>query len=155
VSLNDRASSWTGEAYRHIPVTAKDVLDFRWAAASNENRWNAAGEPTLYLAGDIGTRLWHFSHTGCVSFHRCHARIMTAAKERRRIGQLPLQGRMWPIRPPTVAISSRTMHRVSKKGQSRALVLLWPNGDATTTRGAILLLKQVRLSAPSIALSLR
>ncbi len=54
MSLNDRASSWTGEAYRHIPVTAKDVLDFRWAAASNENRWNAAGEPTLYLAGDIG-----------------------------------------------------------------------------------------------------
>ncbi len=28
---------------------------------------------------------------------------------------------MWPIRPPTVAISSRTMHRVSKKGQSRVL----------------------------------
>ena len=54
MSLDDRASLWTGEAYRHIPVTAKDVLDFKWAAAAHENRWNVAGEPTLYLAGDIG-----------------------------------------------------------------------------------------------------
>lgn len=54
MSLDDRASPWVGHAYRHIPATAKDVLDFRWAAVSDDNRWNVAGEPTLYLAGDIG-----------------------------------------------------------------------------------------------------
>jgi RES domain-containing protein len=29
-------------------------LDASFAAASGENRWNSVGEPTLYLAGDVG-----------------------------------------------------------------------------------------------------
>lgn len=46
---------WIGTAYRHIPVgRSRDVLDFRLAGRQPDNRWNAPGEPTLYLAGDPG-----------------------------------------------------------------------------------------------------
>lgn len=31
-------------------LIAYDIYDFRYCARSNENRWNIAGEPTLYLA---------------------------------------------------------------------------------------------------------
>lgn len=46
---------WIGTAYRHIPAgRGRDVLDFRHAGQQPDNRWNAPGEPTLYLAGDPG-----------------------------------------------------------------------------------------------------
>ncbi|MDQ3542133.1 MAG: RES family NAD+ phosphorylase, partial [Chloroflexota bacterium] len=46
---------WLGTAYRHIPSGGnRDVLDFRHAGRQPDNRWNASGEPTLYLAGDPG-----------------------------------------------------------------------------------------------------
>lgn len=46
---------WTGAAYRHIPADAgRDVLDFDLVGRATDNRWNAHGEPTLYLAGDPG-----------------------------------------------------------------------------------------------------
>ncbi len=52
---------WTGAAFRHIPAGAQfDVLDFRYAGRGGENRWNEAGEPTLYLAGDIGVAIAEF-----------------------------------------------------------------------------------------------
>jgi RES domain-containing protein len=58
---------WTGLAYRHIPAGSPySVLDFRFAGSSSDNRWNVAGEPTLYLAGDYGVVLAeyarHFDH---------------------------------------------------------------------------------------------
>lgn len=43
---------WSGEAVRHIPEGPHDPLDFRWAGRAADNRWNAAGQPTLYLARD-------------------------------------------------------------------------------------------------------
>jgi hypothetical protein len=62
VALADRVAPWSGAAYRHIPDGAPfGVLDFRFAAVASDNRWNAAGEPTLYLAGDpavAGAELW-------------------------------------------------------------------------------------------------
>ncbi len=48
---------WSGEAVRHIPEGAPDTLDFRWAGRAGDNRWNAQGQPTLYLARDLGVAL--------------------------------------------------------------------------------------------------
>jgi RES domain-containing protein len=46
---------WSGSALRHIPAESPyDVLDFRFAGRGADNRWNASGSPTLYLAGDEG-----------------------------------------------------------------------------------------------------
>ena len=55
MTLSAHLTSWVGNAYRHIPNdSAYDVLDFRFAGLSAENRWNLPGQPTLYLAGDEG-----------------------------------------------------------------------------------------------------
>ena len=46
---------WIGVGYRHIRAGAgHDVLDFRFAGFGENNRWNKAGSPALYLAGDSG-----------------------------------------------------------------------------------------------------
>jgi len=51
MTLPERLQPWSGPALRHIPAGAhRDVLDFTYAGRSTENRWNVAGEPTLYLA---------------------------------------------------------------------------------------------------------
>ncbi len=47
------SSPWIGSVYRHVPPHA-DVLNFEFAGLHGDNRWNLAGEPTLYLAGDRG-----------------------------------------------------------------------------------------------------
>jgi RES domain-containing protein len=53
---------WTGDTFRHIPAGARyDILDFRRAGAATSNRWNAKGEPTLYLAGDRGVAIAEFA----------------------------------------------------------------------------------------------
>lgn len=53
--MADLGTPWIGSAYRHIPDDPQfDVLDFRFAGFQPGNRWNARGEPTLYLAGDPG-----------------------------------------------------------------------------------------------------
>jgi RES domain-containing protein len=48
---------WSGEAVRHIPEGPYDPLDFRWAGRAGDNRWNATGQSTLYLARDRGVAL--------------------------------------------------------------------------------------------------
>ena len=58
---------WSGVAYRHIAMGSPyGVLDFRFAGLGQDNRWNEPGEPTLYLAGDIGVVIAelgrHFRH---------------------------------------------------------------------------------------------
>jgi RES domain-containing protein len=51
-------AAWEGRAYRHIPADSPySVLDFRFAGQSPRNRWNAVGEPTLYLASDAAVAL--------------------------------------------------------------------------------------------------
>lgn len=55
-------TAWSGDAYRHIPGgSTVDVLDFRFAGQISTNRWNVAGEPTLYLAGDLGVTIAEFA----------------------------------------------------------------------------------------------
>jgi hypothetical protein len=53
MSLQDYLKSWSGYAVRHIPDNPSrpyDIYDFTYCGKSEENRWNVAGEPTLYLA---------------------------------------------------------------------------------------------------------
>lgn len=53
--LAEHITHWSGTTLRHIPSSSTlDVLDFRYAGRSAENRWNEQGDPTLYLAGDEG-----------------------------------------------------------------------------------------------------
>jgi RES domain-containing protein len=54
---------WRGTAIRHISAGSPfDVLDTRFAGLAAENRWNEAGEPTFYLAGDLGVALAEYAH---------------------------------------------------------------------------------------------
>ena len=53
---------WIGTACRHIPNDAAyDILDFRLAGRTRENRWNAYDEPTLYLASDHRVAIAEFA----------------------------------------------------------------------------------------------
>ncbi len=50
---------FAGIAYRVIPERPpgepqNDPLDSSFSALSDDNRWNKRGQPTLYLAGDVG-----------------------------------------------------------------------------------------------------
>lgn len=61
MSLDDRLAPWSGVTFRHIKTGATyDVLDFRYAGRGADNRWNEPGEPTLYLAGDVGVVIAEF-----------------------------------------------------------------------------------------------
>ncbi len=120
-----RGAQWKAPiaAETHIGLVKELVPDLEPSAQAvlHSNNWklflNDSIVQQVIRAGDeLVTRLWHFSCTGCVPFRRCHARITTAAKERRRMGQLPLQGRMWPIRPLTAAVSGSVMRCVGEKG---------------------------------------
>jgi RES domain-containing protein len=55
---DDLLTPWIGGAFRHVNATrGHDVLDFSHAGLYGKNRWNIPGEPTLYLAGDIGVAI--------------------------------------------------------------------------------------------------
>ncbi len=59
--LDDHLRPWSRPALCHIPAGARfDVLDFRYAGRGADNRWNEQGEPTLYLAGDMGVAIAEF-----------------------------------------------------------------------------------------------
>jgi RES domain-containing protein len=51
----------TGTACRHIPDGASyHIFDFRFAGRGRDNRWNRAGQRTLYLARDHGVAIAEF-----------------------------------------------------------------------------------------------
>ncbi|MFN8591199.1 MAG: RES domain-containing protein [Thermomicrobiales bacterium] len=55
MTLAGHLRRWSDAALRHIPAGSPfDVLDFRFAGLSADNRWHEPGVPTLYLAGDEG-----------------------------------------------------------------------------------------------------
>lgn len=61
MTITDLIAPWRGIGWRHIPAGSPfGPLDTRFAARSDQNRWNAAGEPTLYLAGDAGVAIAEF-----------------------------------------------------------------------------------------------
>jgi RES domain-containing protein len=54
--------SWRGTAIRHIPAGSPfHVLNTRFAGLAADNRWNEAGEPTFYLAGDLGVAVAEYA----------------------------------------------------------------------------------------------
>lgn len=59
-ALSGRVRSFDGPAYLHLPLDARDPVDFT-ALHDEENRWNGRGEPTLYLACDPGVALAEFA----------------------------------------------------------------------------------------------
>jgi len=62
--LQTYMSPWSGYAVRHIPDNpgkTYDIYDFRYCGRSNENRWNVAGEPTLYLAKEKDVALAEYA----------------------------------------------------------------------------------------------
>jgi RES domain-containing protein len=66
MSLQDYLKSWSGYAVRHIPVPDNperpyDIYDFSYCGKNNENRWNVAGEPTLYLAKEKDVALAEYA----------------------------------------------------------------------------------------------
>jgi RES domain-containing protein len=64
MALQDRIGPWSGYAVRHIPDTPNkpyDIYNFSYCGRSNENRWNVAGEPTLYLAKEKDVALAEYA----------------------------------------------------------------------------------------------
>ncbi len=62
--LQVHIKSWTGYAVRHIPDNPNknyDIYDFSYCGKSNENRWNVAGESTLYLAKEKNVALAEYA----------------------------------------------------------------------------------------------
>jgi hypothetical protein len=60
--LDDLITPWSGAACRHIPDGSPySVLDTRFAARSQTNRWNRPGEPTLYFASDHAVLIGEFA----------------------------------------------------------------------------------------------
>lgn len=62
--LQAHIKPWVGYAVRHIPDNPDkqyDIDDFRYCGKSNENRWNVAGEPTLYLAKEKDVALAEYA----------------------------------------------------------------------------------------------
>jgi RES domain-containing protein len=62
--LQTSIQAWSGYAVRHIPDgpgTPANIYDFRYSGRSPENRWNVAGEPTLYLAKDKDVALAEYA----------------------------------------------------------------------------------------------
>jgi RES domain-containing protein len=64
MSLQDYIQPWNGYAVRHIPdrpTQPYNIYDFRYCGVSNENRWNVAGEATLYLAKEKDVALAEYA----------------------------------------------------------------------------------------------
>ena len=53
---------WGGVGVRHIPADSPyGVVDTRFAGRVGDNRWNRAGDPTLYIVSDRGVALAEFA----------------------------------------------------------------------------------------------
>jgi RES domain-containing protein len=64
MSLQSYIQPWSGYAVRHIPDTpgkTYNIYDFSYCGKSNENRWNVAGESTLYLAKEKDVALAEYA----------------------------------------------------------------------------------------------
>lgn len=64
MSLQSHIQPWSGYAVRHIPDNPNknyDIYNFSYCGLSNENRWNVAGESTLYLAKEKNVALAEYA----------------------------------------------------------------------------------------------
>jgi RES domain-containing protein len=87
VSVASSVGSWSGSACRHIPDDSPfGVLDTRFAGRSHDNRWNRAGEPTLYLASDRAVLVAEFAR-----HLQADAGLAPQATQARRVYDLRLE----------------------------------------------------------------
>jgi RES domain-containing protein len=85
--LSDHIRPWSGSAYRHIPADSPyHVLDTRFAGRVAENRWNVPGEPTFYLAGDVGVALAEYAR----HFQERRTPALALVRQRRALYRLEL-----------------------------------------------------------------
>ena len=62
MALGDFLEHWQGFGIRHIPEGSPyGVLDFRFSNQAKDNRWNVAGQPTLYLASEKDVALAEYA----------------------------------------------------------------------------------------------
>lgn len=60
--VSDHLRPRSGDGVRHIPADSPfGVLDTRHAGLSATNSWNDRGDPTFYIAGDIGVALAEYA----------------------------------------------------------------------------------------------
>lgn len=96
--LDDWLAPWTSIAFRHVPAGSPyHVLDFRYAGRGLDNRWNEPGEPTLYLASDVGVVIAEFGRH--FEVHRTPP-LRSAAVERTVYRLEVTIGRLFDLRKP-------------------------------------------------------
>ena len=52
---------YRGSAYCHVPANVEVDLDDLVGGDDGDERWNRRGQPTLYLAGDVGVAIAEFA----------------------------------------------------------------------------------------------
>jgi len=86
--LSSHARQWAGTAFRHIPAASPyHVLDTRFAVRATNNRWHEVGDPTLYLAGDVGVALAEFAR----HFQERRTSELLLVRQRRALYRLELR----------------------------------------------------------------
>jgi RES domain-containing protein len=90
---------WRGRVYRHIPGSSPfGPLDSHFAARSHENRWNRAGEPTLYFASDRAVSIGEFAR----HFERDRAPELAGLVQTRRVFELEVSlSRVFDLTDPS------------------------------------------------------
>jgi RES domain-containing protein len=91
---------WGGVGIRHIPSNSPyRVLDTRFAGRVGANRWNQAGDPTFYIASDMGVALAEFAH----HFRERQTPTLASAAIQRAVFELDVQLRaVLDLREPSV-----------------------------------------------------
>lgn len=83
----DLVRPWRGQVLRHIPGASPfGPLETHFAARSRENRWNRAGEPTLYFASDRAVLIGEFAR----HFERDRAPELAGLVQTRRVFEIEL-----------------------------------------------------------------
>lgn len=68
--LRELIQPFEGDVYRHIPAGSTiPVDDFRYAGIGNNNRWNSAGQRSLYLAHDHAAAIAEWARHAKESYH--------------------------------------------------------------------------------------
>ncbi len=100
MALDALLHAWSGIGLRHVPTGASlGILDATHAARSRRNRWNEAGTPTFYFAGDIAVILTEYAR-------HIHVELPAGAPERqgRDVWEVPISlGRVIDFRDPAAS----------------------------------------------------
>lgn len=135
-ALEESLTPWIGSGIRHINAARdRDVLDFSHAGVYGNNRWNSAGEPTLYLAGDVGVAIAEWGRRFPVSFnenalqpavrevYRLHLRLSSVLDLRLQMVMAELVGSQTPDVFSNVDIARAVANRVRTTTRAQAMLV--------------------------------